>query len=350
MARIVLLTEGSSNPDSGKTASSVLRYRGDEVIGIVDSEQNGRTAQELFGVGGPLAIRSDLSDFDGDELMIGVAPVGLNIPASWRQIILDAIERGMNVTSGIHVMLSEDAEIAAAARRKGIRLWDVRRPPDHIGCSDDLAKGAKPIRIHSVGTDCSVGKMTVTIEIDRALQARGLNSRFLATGQSGIMVSGYGLPIDRFVADFIAGGAETLVMENLDRDYLLIEGQGSLYHPLFSGVTLGLLHGCAPDFLILCYTPTRKFLVHTDHPIAAVEDAIDVYESAARLIHPCKIIGLGLNSAGMSDEEAASEIERAESATGLPATDVIRFGAQKLADAIVAAPRPCEGAGSTSNR
>ena len=340
MTRIVILTEGHTEPHSGKTAASILRYRGDEVLGLVDSTQAGRTAGELLGVGGDKPIRADLADFDAEELVIGVAPAGLDFPASWRKIIIEAIARGMNVTNGTHTLLNEDDEFKAAARAKNVTLRDLRTPPPHIGTSKDRAGETKPVRVHSVGLDCSVGKMTATIELDRALRARGLNSRFLATGQSGILVSGYGLPIDRFISDFVAGAAETLVLENLDRDYLLIEGQGSLFHPLFSGVTLGLLHGCAPDFLILCYDPMRTKLIETKRSMPSLEEAIVLYTTASNLIHPCRIVGIAANTQNMSEQEAREELKRAERVTGLPSTDVIRFGCEKLLDAIIDTPRP----------
>jgi uncharacterized NAD-dependent epimerase/dehydratase family protein len=340
MGRLVLLTEGQTEPHHGKTAAAILRYRGDEVVGLIDSTQDGRTAGELLGVGGDTPIRADLSAFEADELIVGVAPRGVQFPDAWRRIILQAIERGMNVTSGIHFFLGEDAEIAEAARRRGVRLWDVRTPPRDIGVSRDAARHAAPIRIHSVGLECAVGKMTVTIELDRALRAEGIDSQFLATGQTGIMVSNYGLPIDRFVADFIAGGAEHLVLDNLERAMLLIEGQGSLYNPFYSGVTLGLLHGCAPDFLILCHKATQKFISGTDRPLPTLTDAVELYSRCANLIHPCKVIGIGVNTHGLDEAAARAELDRAERETGLPAADVLRFGCEKLVRAVLETPRP----------
>ncbi|MBI3735750.1 DUF1611 domain-containing protein [Candidatus Sumerlaeota bacterium] len=344
MSRIVLLTEGHSNPDKGKTAAAILRYRTAEVVGVIDSTQAGKNAGELFGAGGDIRVGASLDEFNGDELMVGVAPAGLKFPPAWRKIILDAISRGMNVTSGVHTFLGEDPEIAAAAKAKGIRLWDVRTPPPDIGTSIDAAKDAKPLRVHTVGLDCSVGKMTVSIEIDRALRERGVNSRFIATGQTGIMVSGYGLPIDRIISDFVAGAAERLVMENQDREVLSIEGQGSLFHPLFSGVTLGLLHGSAPDFLILCSKPTRKCIVETQRPMPTLSAAMDIFTRCANFIHPCKIIGIGVNTYGLDVDAAQKEIEKAETETGLPATDVFRFGVEKLVEAILKTPRVSTGA------
>lgn len=343
MAKIVLLTEGHSTPDKGKTASSILRYRPTEVVGVLDSTQAGKTAQELLGVGGAVPCRASVHDFKADELLVGVAPAGLKFPAMWRKHILEAIELGWNITSGVHTFLNEDPEISAAASRKGVRLWDVRTPPPGIGTSLDVAKDAKVLRVHTVGLDCSVGKMTVSIEIDRALRERGVNSRFLATGQTGIMVSDYGLPIDRIISDFVAGASEKLILENDDREVVQIEGQGSLFHPLFSGVTLGLLHGSAPDFLILCSKPTRACIVETTRPMPSLTEAMNIFTRCANLIHPCKIIGIAVNTFGMDEESARAEVDRAAKETGLPTTDVLRYGVDKLIDAILKTPRPSTG-------
>ncbi len=344
MSRLVLLTEGHSNPDKGKTAAAILRYRTADVVGVLDSQAAGDVAQERFAAGGNIPIRALLADFpDADELVVGVAPAGMTFPPAWRRIILEAIERGMNITSGVHTFLNEDTEIAKAAHARGVRLWDVRTPPPGLGTALDQAKDAKPLRIHTVGLDCSVGKMTVAIELDNALRARGINSRFLATGQTGIMVSGYGLPIDRIISDFTAGASEKLILDNADREVLFVEGQGSLFHPLFSGVTLGLLHGCAPDFLILCSKPTRKLIVETERPTPSYRDALELNERCANLIHPCKTIGVAVNTYGMSSDDAKAAVETAEKETGLPATDVFRFGVERLVRAILETPRPSTG-------
>lgn len=342
MARIVILTEGSTEPHHGKTAASILRYRGDEVVALIDSTAAGKTVGELLGVGGKTPIVASLDGIEADELMIGVAPTGLFFPESWRRIILDAIHRGLNVTNGTHTFLTEDEDFVRQATAKGVQLWDVRTPPPNIGCANDTAKDGKAIRVHSVGTDCAIGKMTVTIELDREMQRRSKRSKFLATGQTGIMVSGYGLPIDRIISDFVAGASERLIVENPDYDYLFVEGQGSLFHPLYSGVTLGLLHGCAPDLLILCDKTADKRIASGRRPKPPLSVARDYYTETANFMHPCAVVGIALNTWGVSDAEARRAIEQAENETGLPATDVIRYGCENLIEAILAAPRPCE--------
>jgi uncharacterized NAD-dependent epimerase/dehydratase family protein len=185
--------------------------------------------------------------------------------------------------------------------------------------------------------------MTAAIEIDRALRARGIGSRFLATGQTGIMVSGYGYPIDRMVSDFVAGGAEALVMENLDCEVQLIEGQGTIFHPLYSGVTLGLLHGCAPDFLILCHDPTLKYMVGTDRPVRPLGELRRWFEELANWMHPCKVVGVAGMTWRLSEVEARRELALAAEETELPASDPIRFGCEPLVEAIVNSPRPSTG-------
>lgn len=340
MSRIVLLTEGFSNPRNGKTAASILRYRRDEVVGVVDSHCAGRRAGELFGVGDDVPVRADLESFDADELLIGVAPTGLLFPPAWRRLILRAIERGWNVVNGTHTFVTEDPEIVRAARKAGVRLWDVREPDPSVGCSADKARDCPALRVHTVGTDCAIGKMTVAIELDRELRRRGVDSEFLATGQTGIMIAGKGLPIDRMVSDFVAGGAEKLVLDSASREVVLIEGQGSLFHPLYSGVTLGLLHGSAPDALVMCTMPTRAKRVGTEQPIPPLREALDVFDRMANVMHPCRTIGVAVNTYGLDDATARAEVDRAEAESGLPATDVLRFGTENLVEAILSFRRP----------
>jgi uncharacterized NAD-dependent epimerase/dehydratase family protein len=338
MKRIVILTEANTHPWFAKTASALLRYRSDQVVALIDSTQVGRTANELLGVGGATPIVANLDQVEADELVLGVATEGHNFPAAWREIICRAIDRGIKIVNGSHFMLADDAEFAARAALNGTELYDVRKPRPEIGCAADKAKDSEVLRIHTVGTECAVGKMTVAIELDRALRDRGKNSRFIATGQTGIMVAGYGLPLDRFVADFLAGGAEWLVMHNLDREIIVIEGQGSLFHPLYSGVTLGILHGCAPDFLVLCDDASMIKCQYRAKP--PLPEVIDFYERTANYIHPCRVVGIATNTRNLSEDQARVEIDRIEATTSLPATDVIRFGSAKLVDAILTTPRP----------
>jgi uncharacterized NAD-dependent epimerase/dehydratase family protein len=335
--RIIILTEGFTEPHAGKTAASVIRYRGHEVVALLDSTQAGRTSGDLLGTGSvPIVARLDDAP-EANTLLLGIAPPGGKIPAPWRAIILDAIRRRkMDVISGLHDFVSDDREFAAAAKDSGSTIHDVRKNTEK---SIARRKGLRPdcLRIHTVGHDCSIGKMVVSIEITNGLKQRGFDAKFIATGQTGIMVEGDGLPIDCVVADFVSGAAEKLILENQQHDILLIEGQGSLVHPSYSGVTLGLLHGCAPQALVLCYEIGRERVTGVESvvipPLAKIKQ---IYDVMSNVHQPCKIIGIGINSRRVSADDAARERARVKAEFGLPACDVFRDGPDELVEAVLA--------------
>lgn len=334
--RIVVLTEGYSNPLTAKTAASVIRYRKGEVVAVLDSTQAGKTSQELLGVGGDIPVVGSLAAAPtADTLLVGIAPRGGRLPEAWRPLLMDAIERGMSIVAGLHDFLSDDGELVAAAGRRGVRLVDVRKNQERdVARQKDINPAC--LRIQTVGHDCNVGKMITAIEVSRALARAGCDSKFVATGQTGIMIEGDGCPIDCVVGDFINGAAEKLVLANQSHEVLLIEGQGSLFHPSYSAVTLGLLHGSLPDGLILCYEAGRTAVRGLEHvklpPLARLRD---VYETAASIMHPCRAIGVGLNSRLLTDDEAEAERERARRELGLPVCDVLRHGPDELVEAVI---------------
>lgn len=242
----------------------------------------------------------------------------------------------MDIVSGLHDFLTEDAEYLQLAEVTGSRLFDIRR--NH--CKTTAQRHAFRrgcVRIHSVGHDCSVGKMVAALEVQRSLTALGHHAKFLATGQTGIMIAGEGVPIDCVISDFVNGAAEELSKENEEHDFLLIEGQGSIAHPAFSAVTLGLLHGSAPDGLIFCYEAGRSQVKGLDNiDITPLKEQMQAYEILANFRHPCKLIGIAINSRNLTAPEAEREIARAEAAFALPACDVYRDGADKLVQACIA--------------
>lgn len=334
--KIVVLTEGKTHPRSAKTAINMVRYCPDEVVALLDSTQAGKTAGELLGVGDNLKIVASLQDAPpADTLLIGISPPAGQLPAAWRTILLQAAQRGMQIVSGLHQFLSDDEEIAQAAAKGGARIVDVRKNNEReVAWREGINQ--KCLRIHTVGNDCNVGKMVVSLEISRALERAGHDSKFVATGQTGIMIEGDGCPIDAVVADFINGSAERLVLANQHHKILLIEGQGTLVHPMYSAVTLGLLHGSAPQGLIFCYEPGHTQLRHLKHfPIPPLRDMLRLYETMANLMHPCKVIGLGINSRAATAQEAAYERARVQEELGLPACDVIRDGPELLMNAVL---------------
>ncbi len=333
--RFVLLTEGFGNPIRGKTAACVIRYCPDEVLAVLDSTGVGQTSGDLLGVG-EVPVVGSLADVpQARTLLIGIALPGGQLPPAWRAIVLEALGRGMDVVSGMHDFLADDPEMAAAARRHQVRLIDVRNQRIRR-CARAEGLREECLRIHTVGQDSSLGKMLTSMELTRALQAAGRDAKFGATGQTGIIVEGQGYPIDCMVADFISGAAEQLVLDHQHHEILIIEGQGSLSHPSFSGVTLGLLHGCQPHGLILCYEAGRKSALGLDHvPLVPLAQLRQLYEQVASLLRPCRVIGISLNSRRLTAAEAAEERRRREQEFQLPVCDVLRDGPQPLVDAVL---------------
>jgi uncharacterized NAD-dependent epimerase/dehydratase family protein len=335
--RLVILTEGRTEPIAAKTAACVIRYGKDEVIALLDSTEAGKTTQDLLGVGGAIPVVGRLEDAPtANALLIGIAPAGGRIPPAWRPIVLAAIERGCDIISGLHDFLSDDQVFAAAASRRGVRLVDIRKNTER-----DVAnrQNIRPdcLRILTVGQDCSVGKMVVSVEVARALTRRGHDTKFVATGQTGILIEGDGCPIDGVVSDFLNGAVEKLVLANQRHDILIIEGQGSITHPRYSPVTLGLVHGAMPHGMILCYEAGRQTVLGMDEiPLTPLAKLRELYESLARLERPSPVIGIGLNSHRLSDRDAAAERERVRKELGLPVCDVIRNGPGALVDAVLA--------------
>jgi uncharacterized NAD-dependent epimerase/dehydratase family protein len=334
--RLVILTEGHTEPITGKTASCVLRYRPEEVVALLDSTQAGRTCQELLGIGGSTPIVARLEDAPGaNTLMIGIAPSGGRIPPAWRAIILEAINRGMDVVSGLHEFIADTPEFVAAANKSGSRIVDVRKN-DEQDVAHRLNIREECLRIHTVGQDCCVGKMLVAVEMTRAMQAQGRDAKFIATGQTGIMVEGDGVPIDRVIADFVNGAIEKQILAHQHHEMLFIEGQGSLAHPKYSAVTLGLLHGCAPHGMIMCYEAGRAAVHGMEYVgLAPLDKLCEVYETMANLISPSKVIGVAINSRRLNKEQAAAERERVRRELGLPACDVVRDGPEELVQAVL---------------
>lgn len=332
--KILLLTDGYSNPFLAKTAINLLRYRQSDIAAVLDVQHAGKDAGELFNVGHGVPVVDKLP-VDLDAVFIGIAPPGGKLPDHWRPIISSVLRQGVDVVSGLHDFLSDDPEFVKLADTHQGRIIDVRRntlkqtataAPFRDGC----------LRVHTVGHDCSVGKMVVSVEVSRELAGRGVDSHFLATGQTGIMISGDGVPVDCVVSDFVNGAIESLVRRHETHEVLLIEGQGSISHPSFSAVTLGLLHGCAPHGLIFCYEAGRDRVKGLENiPLLDNRRLIQAYESAASLRHPCRVVGIGINSRRLTDQQAIDERKRVEDEFELPACDVFRNGASVLANAVL---------------
>jgi uncharacterized NAD-dependent epimerase/dehydratase family protein len=339
MRRILALAEGRFSPLRSKTANGALAYLKGEVVAVVDSTKAGVTANDVLGYGGAVPVVATIEEglkFSPDSLLIGIAPPGGRLPEEWRKWILTALRSGLDILSGLHTILSDDAEFSLAAEECGRTITDWRKIPLEY---EVVSKGHWRTRtaktILTVGTDCNIGKMTTMLEVYKEFQARGHASDFIGTGQTGIMISGKGIAVDAVISDYIAGSVEKAIDASAAEGhaYIFVEGQGALTHLGYSGVTYGLMHGTMPDAMIMCHQPTRT---HDDYGIAirSFDRLIRLHEEVVSLFRPTKVVGIGINSIGLTDEESRREAARIEDETGLPAVDAFRFGGAKLADAL----------------
>jgi uncharacterized NAD-dependent epimerase/dehydratase family protein len=333
--RILMLGEGfSHDPHYGKTMRGIIRYGPDPVVAIVDSKRAG----ELHDGIPIVATVNDALCFDPTVAIVGVATQGGRFPPAWRELLKSCIAKGLDVESGLHEFISEDPELSELARRHGVVLRDLRRPPEGLSVPTGANLEVAAKIVLTVGSDCAIGKKTVAIELDRAARGRGLRSVFVPTGQTGIAIAGWGIAVDAVVADFLAGAAERLVVEGAERggELLIVEGQGSLVHPLYSGVTLGLVHGCAPHAFVLCHKAGATEIEGSPgHPIPSLSELVELHERISLPARRARVAGIALNTAGLDDDEARSAIAAAAEETGLPADDPVRHGGDYLLDAIL---------------
>ncbi len=337
--RFLVLAEGNFAPLTSKTANACIRYAESEVVAVIDSTRAGSTAQESIGFGGSIPVVSTFAEgmrYQPNALLIGIAPPGGQFPAEWRAIVCDALRAKLDVWSGLHTMLGDDAEFAALARASGAVIRDLRRAPADLGVSTGKVRDLNATVVLTVGTDCNIGKMTAQLQVQQAVQARGHRVSFAATGQTGILIEGTGIAVDAVVADFIGGAAERLTIEAaVNADIVLVEGQGSLIHPSYSGVTLGLLHGSLPHAMVLCAQPTRTAINRNPWvKIPSLPDMARIYEQATTHLRPAPVIAIALNTFDLSDSDAQAAVERVTNETGLPSTDPVRFDPAPIADAI----------------
>jgi uncharacterized NAD-dependent epimerase/dehydratase family protein len=335
MKRYLILAEGfSHDPHYGKTMRGVVRYRPHPVVAILDSKRAGETYEGIPIV----ASVADALSAEPTTALVGVAVAGGRLPPEWRGILRSAIEAGLDVEAGMHEFLADDPELADLAAKQGVELRDVRRPPADLSVPTgaNLTHGAHVVL--TVGSDCAIGKKTVALELDREARRRGLRSVFVPTGQTGIMIAGWGIAVDAVVADFLAGAAERLVIEGAERgDLLWVEGQGSLLHPQFSGVTLGLYHGSAPHVLVLCHAAgSTEIEGCPGHSIPPLPELVELHERSALPARTAKVAAVALNTSRLGEDESRQAIEAAERETGLPTDDPVRFSPARLVDAVLA--------------
>ena len=335
--RILILGEGFSDDSHyGKTMRGIIRYGPDPVVAILDSARAGETHDGIPIV----ATVEDSLRLDPTVAVVGVATQGGRFPPAWRATLKSCIANGLDVESGLHEFISEDPELVELATHRGVELRDLRKPPEglNVPTGANLEVNAKIVL--TVGSDCAIGKKTVAVELDLEARRRGLDSVFVPTGQTGIVIAGWGIAVDAVVSDFLAGAAEQLVVEGARRGgkLLLVEGQGSLVHPMYSGVTLGLIHGSAPHAFVLCHRAgSTEIEGCPGHPIPPLTQLVELHDLIALPARRAKVACVALNTADIvSDEDARSEIGAVAEETSLPTDDPVRFGAGFLLDSLLA--------------
>jgi uncharacterized NAD-dependent epimerase/dehydratase family protein len=332
--RLLVLAEGrSGDPHFGKTARGVIRYAPQDVVCVLDS-QSDATDHDGFPL---VRTVADAMRYEPTTALVGVATQGGRFPPAWRALLEECIRAGLDIENGLHEFLTADAELAALAAESGVELRDLRKAPPglNVPTGENLTHGSTTILM--VGSDCAIGKMTVALELDREARSRGIRSEFVPTGQTGIAIAGWGISVDAVVADFVAGAAEQLVLEGVRRggEVLFVEGQGSLLHPAYSGVTLGLMHGSAPHAYVLCHKADERFVDGDErYVIPPLAELVDLHERLSLLSRPAKVLALALNTRDLDEQAARRAIDEAATETGLPASDPVRFGASALVDAL----------------
>jgi len=335
VTRYLILAEGySDDPHYGKTARGILRYKREHVVALLDSQRAGEVQDGL-----PIVARvTEALCFNPNTAIVGVATPGGRFPPAWRELLKTCIAKGLDVENGLHQFLGEDEEMSELARRYRVELRDLRKPPGdlNVPTGENLRVPARIVL--TVGSDCAIGKKTVALELDLEARRRGLRSQFVPTGQTGIAIAGWGIAVDAVVADFLAGAAERLVVEGARRggELLFVEGQGSLVHPAYSGVTMGLIHGSTPHAFVLCHLAgSSEVEGFPGHPLPPLRELIELHERIALPARPARVTAIALNTRDLDDDVAREAIAAAEAETGLPADDPVRFGAGRLLDAVV---------------
>jgi uncharacterized NAD-dependent epimerase/dehydratase family protein len=364
---LIILAEGCFGESASKLALGVLRYGSWPVVAVIDASKAGQSVRQVTGLDCDAPVvatfqqalhlcEADTNVLKPKALLLGTAPPGGQLPAEWLPVLREAVAAKLHLINGLHFFLNENEALVSFAKQAGVRLWDVRDPEGYgVGKFKTIAhrmpRPAQARIITLVGTDCSVGKMHTALELYHSARASGASAAFVATGQTGILIAGRGVPLDRVIGDFMAGAMESCIQEEIRRlemarpgemHWIFVEGQGSLLHPAYSGVTLALLHGSHPDALILCHKTGMTTIRHyPDIPIPSLSKVIQAYEEAAawsrdQLLPKARVLGLALNTSASGEAEALKEIEQISQDTGLSVVDPVRQGAQALWEALQA--------------
>jgi uncharacterized NAD-dependent epimerase/dehydratase family protein len=336
--RLLLLADRRFSPADAKTAVCLAMYLGRDVVAVLDSTRAGRTVREVLGldcdapvvagVGDALCLRPEVA-------VLGVAPTGGGLDAEDRETVGRCLDAGVDVVSGLHALLQDDPGLVARAAAAGARIWDARDVPEVrvVSSGRGCTTGARVVV--TIGSDCGAGKMTVALELERAARRAGIRAAWAATGQTGIILRGRGVPVDRVISDFVGGATEALVnAEGNGADVVFVEGQGALMHPGYGAVMLGILYGAMPDAMVLVHVPGRTRYRRFEAAIPPLREIIDAYEAVMRPHRHSRVIAVALNTAAMAEHEARRAVAEAEAETGLVATDVVRFGPDVIVDAL----------------
>ena len=334
--RYAIFAEGRFTDDHAKTAHGLLRYGKDEVVAVVDSSLAGGRVLEVM----PDLLRDapivgtvgEALEYDPTSMLVGLAPAGGKLPQEWMDSLREAADTGLEIVSGLHQRLAPEFPEG--------KVWDVRRPPEDVPLFSGGGLEVEPKVVLTVGTSAAVGKMTATLELQRAAEKAGVSTEFAATGQTGIIIAGWGTSVDAVVSDFVAGAAEQLVLRAAETSpgLILVEGQGSLGHPAYSGVTLSLLHGSCPDCLILCADASEEKIMGLT-PRPEPTRIIRLYEEVAALVKPAPVVAVSVNTKGLTDKEAEEFVSKISLETGLPAADPFRSPVAPIMEAVLAAPK-----------
>ena len=331
---LILAEAFSHDVHYGKTLRGVMRYRRESVVAILDTQRAGESDD-----GVPIVGTVDEGMQHGpNTALVGVVTQGGHFPGDWQELLKSCVAHGLDLENGLHVRLHDIPGLPDLARERGVALRDLREPPPDLSTATGENLGVDATIVLTVGSDCAIGKMTATCELDLEARKRGLRSVFVPTGQTGIAIAGWGIAVDAVVSDFLAGAAERLVVEGAKRgDLLWVEGQGAILHPIYSGVTVGLIHGSAPHLYVLCHEAGRTITEGdpTESPLPSLRELIDLHERMSLKRRPAKVVAISLNTFAESEEDARAAIAAAEEETGLPADDPVRFGAGKLLEAVL---------------
>ena len=337
MSRFVILAIGSFDYIKNKTGNMLIRYKPDQVLAVIDPYKEGKTAEEVIGYGGDIpCVKSfmDAKKYSPTHLVVGNAPQGGVLDKKSKSEIHDAIQNGCDIISGMHFFLNDDPELVKEAIKNNINLIDLRKSRHpHKFPKGSWKKRNFPVLL-IVGSDCDTGKMTTAWEITKALKRRGKNVHFIGTGQTGILLSGSGVAIDAVISDFMAGEIEYCLDQLPENTELaVVEGQGALNNMYYSGVTLGLMHGCMPDYLIFTHEPKRDMDV-TAHPLPELRQLMDLYLALMRPFKDTKYLGINLLTLNQTNKISKKIIDSLSSNLNLPVTDIIRWKDEKFIDRI----------------